>query len=191
MLKQSGYDLSGGRLIETATGKSFSFEILAQSRSQEALLATYARSLEPLGIAARVRLVDSAQYQARLNAFDYDMIQTTWPSSLSPGNEQLFRWSAKTANSPGSYNFSGVTNAAADAMIGAMLAAESKEAFVSAVRALDRVLLSGDYVIPMFHVPALWLPHASRLKHPEKTPAFGWVAAFDCWWIDERASDQR
>ena len=185
MLKEAGYELRGGQLLQSATEKPFTFEILAQSRSQEALLSAYARSLEPLGIAARVRLVDSAQYQARLNTFDYDMIQTTWPSSLSPGNEQLFRWSAKTANSPGSYNFAGVANPAADAMIGAMLAAESKESFVSAVRALDRVLLSGDYVIPMFHVPALWLPHAARLKHPEKTPAFGWVPAFDCWWIEE------
>ena len=185
LLTKAGYVLKGGRLIEGATGQPFTFEILAQNRVQEAILLSYARGLEPLGIQARVRIVDSAQYQARLNTYDYDMIQTTWYSSLSPGNEQLFRWSAKTAATPGSYNFAGVANPAADAMIEAMLAAESKEAFVSAVRALDRVLLSGDYVIPMFHVPYQWMPHWAYLKHPEKTPVFGWAAAIDCWWTEK------
>ena len=183
LLKQAGYKLEQGQLVESATGKPLSFEILAQNRSQEALLLSFARGLEPLGITAVVRMVDSAQYQARLNDYDYDMIQTTWTSSLSPGNEQLFRWSKSTADTPGSYNFAGVKNPAADAMIDAMLAAENKESFVSAVRALDRVLLSGDYVIPMFHVPKQWVGHWTRLKHPAKTPVFGY--AVDTWWIEE------
>ncbi len=183
LLKQAGYKLVQGQLIDPATGKPLGFEILAQNRSQEALLLSFARGLEPLGITAVVRMVDSAQYQARLNAYDYDMIQTTWTSSLSPGNEQLFRWSKSTADTPGSYNFAGVKNPAADAMIEAMLAAENKESFVSAVRALDRVLLSGDYVIPMFHVPKQWVGHWTRLKHPAKTPVFGY--AVDTWWIEE------
>lgn len=185
LLTKAGYVLKDGRLIEGAKGQPFTFEILAQNRVQEAILLSFARGLEPLGIQARVRIVDSAQYQARLNTYDYDMIQTTWYASLSPGNEQLFRWSAKTAATPGSYNFAGVSNPAADAMIEAMLAAEGKEAFVSAVRALDRVLLSGDYVIPMFHVPYQWMPHWSYLKYPGKTPVFGWAAAIDCWWTEK------
>ncbi len=183
LLKQAGYKLEQGQLVESATGKPLSFEILAQNRSQEALLLSFARGLEPLGITAVVRMVDSAQYQARLNDYDYDMIQTTWTASLSPGNEQLFRWSEKTAATPGSFNFAGVKNPAADAMINAMLAAEDKETFVSAVRALDRVLLSGDYVIPMFHVPKQWVAHWTRLNHPAKTPVFGY--AVDTWWIEE------
>ena len=102
------------------------FEILANNSAQEALLLTYARSLEPLGITARVRVVDSAQYQERISSYDYDMIQNTWNASLSPGNEQLFRWSAATAKSKGSYNFAGVENPAADAMIHAMLKPRSQ-----------------------------------------------------------------
>ena len=183
LLTQAGYKLEQGRLIDSAAGKPLGFEILAQNRSQEALLLSFARGLEPLGIKAVVRMVDSTQYQARLNDYDYDMIQTTWTSSLSPGNEQLFRWSKSTTDTPGSYNFAGVKNPAADAMIDAMLAAGDKEAFVSAVRALDRVLLSGDYVIPMFHVPKQWVGHWTRLKHPAKTPVFGY--AVDTWWIEE------
>lgn len=183
-LKAAGYVLQSGRMVHGQTGAPLTFEILATDSSQEKLLLTYARGLEPLGIAARVRVVDSAQYQERISSFDYDMIQNTWNASLSPGNEQLFRWSAATAKSKGSYNFAGVENPAVDAMIQAMLKATSKEDFVSAVRALDRVLLSGDYAIPLFHVPRQWVAHWARLKHPEKTPVFGY--ALDTWWIEDK-----
>ncbi|MEQ1717526.1 MAG: extracellular solute-binding protein [Hyphomicrobium sp.] len=182
-LKQAGYTLKDGLLIETTTGKPLTFEILAHNGVQQALLLSFTRNLEPLGIKASIRVVDSAQYQARLTSYDYDMIQTTWVSSLSPGNEQLFRWSSKSAGVPGTYNFAGVESPAADAMIEAMLAADTKEDFISAVRALDRVLLSGDYVIPLFHTPRQWVPHWTRLKHPDKTPVFGY--ALDTWWIED------
>jgi peptide/nickel transport system substrate-binding protein len=184
LLTEAGLVLKDNRLINPKTGEPLAFEILANSNAQEALLLSYARSLAPLGIPVRVRVVDSAQYQERLSSFDYDMIQNTWPSSLSPGNEQLFRWSEKTADSKGSYNFAGVRNPAADAMIDAMLAADTETDFVSSVRALDRVLLSGDYVVPLFYTPRQWVPYWARLKHPEKTPLFGY--AVDTWWVDSK-----
>ena len=184
LLTDAGMVLKGERLVDGKTGQPLTFEILANSNAQEALLLSYARSLAPLGIVARVRVVDSAQYQERLSTFDYDMIQNTWPSSLSPGNEQLFRWSAKTANAQGSFNFAGVKNPAADAMIDAMLAADTEENFISSVRALDRVLLSGDYVVPLFYTPRQWVAYWARLKHPEKTPLFGY--AVDTWWIEKQ-----
>lgn len=186
LLQKAGYAVRGGRLIETATGAPLTFEILAHNNTPLALLNTFARGLEPLGIAVRVRLVDSAQYQARLMTYDFDMIYTMWPSSLSPGNEQLFRWSSKNAGNPGSFNYAGVKSPAADAMVEAMLAAETQDDFVSAVRALDRVLISGDYVIPLFHAPRQWIAHWARVKHPAKTPVSGWALAIDCWWIDEQ-----
>ncbi|MFN0218308.1 MAG: extracellular solute-binding protein [Hyphomicrobium sp.] len=182
LLRTAGYELKSGRLVNTATGAQLTFEILANNSSQEALLLSFARNLEPLGIAVRVRIVDSAQYQERLAAFDYDMIQNTWASSLSPGNEQLFRWSASTRDAKGSYNFAGVANPAVDAMIAAMLAAKTEIEFVSAVRALDRVLLSGDYVVPLFYPPKQWVAHWVRLKYPDKTPLFGY--AVDTWWTE-------
>jgi peptide/nickel transport system substrate-binding protein len=182
LLTDAGMVLKGGRLVNGKTGRPLAFEILANSNAQEALLLSYARSLEPLGISVRIRVVDSAQYQERLSTFDYDMIQNTWPASLSPGNEQLFRWSAKTANAQGSFNFAGVKNPAADAMIDAMLAADTEPKFISAVRALDRVLLSGDYVVPLFYTPNQWVAYWARLRHPDKTPLFGY--AVDTWWSE-------
>lgn len=179
MLEAAGYRLEGERLVDTS-GHQLTFEILASNTGQERLLGAFRGDLARLGIRARIRVVDSAQYQARLKDYDFDMIQFTWPSSLSPGNEQLFRWSSRVADDPGSYNYAGVKNPAADAMIAAMLAAQENEDFISAVRALDRVLLSGHYVIPLFHPPAQWVASWERLAHPGRMPLFGFN--LDTWW---------
>jgi peptide/nickel transport system substrate-binding protein len=180
LLTAAGYELKSGRLVSKETGQQLTFEILSASTGQEALLLSFARDVERLGIKVKLRVVDSAQYQARLIDYDYDMIQNSWNSSLSPGNEQLFRWSAEAAKTPGTYNFAGVENPAADAMIQALLEAKGEEDFVSSVRALDRVLLSGDYVIPLFYTPKQWVAYWTRLKFPKKTPLFGYN--IDTWW---------
>jgi peptide/nickel transport system substrate-binding protein len=181
LLQEAGYELRGGKLVSAGTGRQLEFEILASSTSQEGLLLSFARDVERLGIKVKLRVVDGAQYQQRLTSYDYDMIQNTWTSSLSPGNEQLFRWSTQSAKVQGTYNFAGVENPAADAMIQAMLAAKTEDEFVSAVRALDRVLLSGDYVIPLFFIPKQWVAYWTRLQHPETTPLFGYNV--DSWWM--------
>ncbi|WP_072377907.1 extracellular solute-binding protein [Hyphomicrobium sp. NDB2Meth4] len=184
LLQEAGYELKRGRLVQKDTGRPLEFEILAVSTAQSALLLSFGRDVERLGISVDVRVVDSSQYQQRLTNYDYDMIQNTWSSSLSPGNEQLFRWSAQSTKVPGTYNFAGVESAAVDAMIEAMLAAKSEQDFVSAVRALDRTLLSGDYVIPLFYIPKQWVAFWTRLHHPEKTPLFGYNV--DSWWATDK-----
>ncbi|MTD93228.1 ABC transporter substrate-binding protein [Hyphomicrobium sp. xq] len=181
LLQEAGYELRGGKLVNAENGRQLEFEILASSTSQEGLLLSFARDVERLGIKVKLRVVDGAQYQQRLTSYDYDMIQNAWTSSLSPGNEQLFRWSTQSAKVQGTYNFAGVENPAADAMIQAMLAAKTEDDFVSAVRALDRVLLSGDYVIPLFFIPKQWVAYWTRLQHPETTPLFGYNV--DSWWM--------
>jgi len=143
-------------------------------------MLSYASTLERLGIAVQIRSVDAAQYWARLKRFDFDMIAWTWGASLSPGNEQINRWSSKAADAEGSLNYAGVKNAAADAMIDALLAARSAEDFTSAVRAFDRVLLSGEYVIPLYHLPKVWIAHWSDLRHPQSLPLGGFE--LDPWW---------
>lgn len=181
LLEQAGYQLKDGKLVNVATGEPFQFEILAATRAQERLLLTYAAAMKQVGIDARIRQVDSAQYQRRKQTYDFDMIQYYWPVSLSPGNEQSFRWGSEAAVTEGSFNYAGVKSNAVDAMIEAVLKAEDSDSFVSAVRALDRVLLSGDYVIPLFHLPRQWVAHWRELKRPEVTPLYGYQ--IDSWWI--------
>jgi peptide/nickel transport system substrate-binding protein len=180
LLADAGYRLEGGRL--TRGGVPLRIEFLAQTRGEERLLLSYARTLERLGIDLRIRQVDSAQFELRRKTFDFDMLQWTWLASLSPGNEQVNRWSSRTADSEGSQNLVGVRNPAADATIAALLSAEAEPDFAAGVRALDRVLMSGDYVIPMFFLPKAWVAHWTHLKHPAVAPLAGFD--LDTWWTD-------
>jgi peptide/nickel transport system substrate-binding protein len=182
LLKRAGYVLKEGKLVNAKTGEPFSFEIMAATSGQERLLLSYTRTLKKAGISARIRLVDSAQYQRRRQDYDFDMIQNFWYASLSPGNEQNFRWNSRLAGEPGSFNYPGVKNPAVDTMISALLAAENRPNFVSAVRALDRVLLSGHYVIPLFHLPRQWVARWGMLRYPDTTSLYGYRV--DSWWID-------
>lgn len=189
LFKEAGYTLKGGRLVNEETGKPFSIEILAASRPQERLLLTYARALKQLGITVRIRQVDSAQYQRRKQTFDFDMIQYYWPVSLSPGNEQLFRWGSEAAVTDGSFNYPGIESEAVDAMIAALLRAKGNVDFVSSVRALDRVLLSGRYVLPLFHLPKQWVAYWRTLHRPEQVPIFGYI--LDTWWAEPETGGAR
>ncbi len=182
LLAEAGYVLQGETLRHTTTREPLSFEFLARSRAQERLLLTYAKTLKQIGITVQVRQVDDAQYWQRLRNYEFDMIQWNWPSSLSPGNEQNNRWSAIAADQPGSQNFAAVKSPAADAAIAALLSAKGREEFTSAARALDRVIMSGDYVIPLFHLPKQWVAHWRHLKSPDRPSLFG--AEPDTWWTD-------
>ena len=184
LLVKAGYKLEGGVMRNAKTGAPLTFEIMAGSPGQDRIFLNFKNNLSRLGIAVTIRVVDSAQYQARLKDYDFDMMQFTWPASLSPGNEQLFRWSSGVANQPGSFNYPGVANPAVDAMINAMLKATTVEEFVPAVRALDRVLLSGHYVIPLFHIPKLWVAHWARMKYPATPSVSGYF--IDNWWIEPK-----
>jgi len=176
----AGYALKGTRLVHTASGRPFAFEILTTTRDQERLALAFARSLKQAGIDARVRSVDATQFERRRIMFDFDMMQYRWEQSLSPGNEQLFYWGSAAASEEGSRNYMGVKSKAVDAMIAAMLAAESRADFVSATRALDRVLLSGFYVVPLYFPPRQWIARWTRIKHPAKTSLFGYLP--ETWW---------
>jgi peptide/nickel transport system substrate-binding protein len=189
LLQQAGYELKDDVMVNNATGEALAFEMLALTRDQERLYINYQRALERLGVKTSIRQVDAAQYQARVNSYDYDMIQTSWPVSLSPGNEQLVRWSASVADQNGSLNYAGVKNPAADAMIAAMLEANEREDFVAAVRALDRVLISGAYVVPLFHLPEQWVAHWRHLQHPETTSLNGYL--IDTWWSAPEKGSER
>ncbi|HET7714481.1 MAG TPA: extracellular solute-binding protein [Bauldia sp.] len=173
-LQAAGYELNDqNTLISKATGQPLAFEILVTTKEDERLALAYQRTLDRIGIKATIRSVDAAQFQQRRQTFDFDMTRNTWAASLSPGNEQNFRWSQAAADTEGSFNFPGAKEPAIDAMIQAMLAAPSREDFVAAVRALDRVLISGYYVVPLFYLPEIWIARWNTVEHPETTALTG------------------
>jgi peptide/nickel transport system substrate-binding protein len=179
LLAEAGYILKEGALAD-ARGARIAFEILVKNRQEERLALAYAQSLSRIGVAATVRINDEVQYQRRRTKFDFDMMMGSWVATPSPGGEQRTRWGAASADMDGAYNICGAASPAIDAMIAALLAAETREDFVAAVRALDRVLISGFYIVPLFYAPDQWIAYSARLGHPEKTPLFG--VATDAWW---------
>jgi peptide/nickel transport system substrate-binding protein len=186
ILKDAGFELEGGRLVRR--GEALSFEIMVKDRNQERLALDYADSLARIGVAAEVRLVDEVQYQRRRQKFDFDMMIGSWLASASPGNEQRSRWGSASAGQEASFNLAGVKSPAVDAMINTLLAAKSHDDFVAAVRAYDRVLLSGFYVVPLFHSSDQWIAFSSKLAHPRDLPRYGPAsggATLDTWWRKE------
>ncbi len=166
LLQQAGWSIRDGKLQKDGT--PLTFEITVGDKSTERMALVYADGVKLLGIDVGVRMTDDAQFQRRRQNYDFDMLQFVWQSSLSPGNEQNFRWSSQAADLPGSFNLAGVKSPAVDAMIRALLAADNQEDFVAAVRALDRLLISGQYAIPLFHAPKMWIARWNRTTRPDK-----------------------
>ncbi len=180
LFSSAGYELKGTDLIERKTGKIFGFELLATTRDQERLALAFSRNLKRAGIDARVRLIDATQYERRRITFDFDMMEYRWEQSLSPGNEQSFYYGAAAADQDGTRNYMGVKSPAVDAMIAALLNARERDDFTTAVRALDRVLLSGFYVIPLYYLPQQWVARWNKIKHPAQTSLYGYLP--ETWW---------
>ena len=183
LFKQAGYELKGTELVHRASGKPFGFEILTTTRDQERLALAFVRNLKRAGIHAQVRNIDATQFERRRIAFDFDMMEYRWEQSLSPGNEQTFYWGAAAADQQGSRNYMGVKSPAVDAMIAEMLSAKTRENFVAATRALDRLLLSGFYVVPLYFPPKQWVARWKRIEHPSRTSLFGYLP--ETWWLGE------
>jgi peptide/nickel transport system substrate-binding protein len=180
LLSQAGYDLEGTVLRQRSTKAPLSFEILVTTRDQERIALAFTNDLKRAGIDASVRSVDAVQFVQRRLAFDFDMIPNRWDQSLSPGNEQSFYWGSEAADQQGTRNYMGAKDPAIDAMIAAMLEAREHPAFVSAVRSLDRAVMSGFYVIPLFNIGEQWIARWNRIEHPSTTALTGYLP--ETWW---------
>ncbi|MFC5755385.1 extracellular solute-binding protein [Rhizobium sp. GCM10022189] len=179
LLKQAGYTIQGGKMAD-ASGKQLAFEIMTQNPDQEKLAVAYQRSLQTIGVAASIRTVDDSQYQSRTNSFDYDMIMKAYTSSLSPGNEQLGRWSSAARTREGTDSFAGANDPNIDTLIDHLLRARSTEDFTASVRSYDRLLLSNHYVLPLYHIDQQWVARNKRIGRPDKMPLYGYQ--LQTWW---------
>ncbi|PIO97870.1 extracellular solute-binding protein [Pleomorphomonas carboxyditropha] len=182
LFAEAGWTIQGGKM-RNARGEPFRIEYLTFSQLDERYIAPYAKSLGRIGIDFDYRLVDDAQYQNRLRSFDFDMTVDVWGESLSPGNEQREYWGSKAADRPGSRNSAGIKDAAIDALIDKVVYAGDRAALVTATRALDRALLAGNYLIPLFYSKDSFYAYWNRFGHPEALPKYS-VGFPDVWWYD-------
>ena len=179
LLEEAGWKVDG-RLRKNAAGTSLSFELLVASTEDETLAELWSEALGRLGVEVRVRRVDNAQYAARRRDYDYDMTVNRWFLSLSPGVEQRHYFGAHGRENPGTRNYMGVDDPAVEAMISALLSAENQADFQTAVRALDRVLSAGIYVIPFGYLPTDRIAWQKGYAKPERDSLYGWRP--DVWW---------
>jgi len=182
LLEESGWELIDGKLINKQTGIKFEFEILLVSPAFERIVLPFKDNLEKLGINTKVRTIDSAQYQNRLDNFDFDMIVSTFSQSLSPGNEQKNFWGSDAATTNGSRNFIGIKDWVVDSLIDKVISSKSRNDLISATRALDRVLLWGHYIIPQWHISAYRTLYWDIFDKPKIRPKYS--LGTNTWWID-------
>lgn len=187
-MANAGWTVQDG-VLKNDAGAPFTFEILLKQGASEnqAIIDMYVQSLARIGITPTVTTADSAQFKERTDSYDFDMTYYRRGLSLSPGNEQYNYYGSDTADVPGGRNLMGVKSPAVDALIETLLTSESQSDFVAAVKALDRVLTSGRYVIPIYQWNISRLAHSKNLHYPSQMPIFGdwpgWQP--DVWWYAE------
>ena len=184
LLKEAGYEIKGGKLVNAKTGEPLKVEFLLVSPLFERIVQPSIANLQRLGIQASLRMVDSAQYTRRLNGFDYDIIVGNFAQSNSPGNEQRDFWGSEAAGREGSQNLIGVKDKAIDKLVDHVIFAKDRAELVAATNALDRVLLWNDFVVPQWYAPKVRIAYWNRYGQPSTLPAL--TPGFtQVWWFDK------
>lgn len=181
-LKAAGYKLTDGKLLGP-DGKPLTFEIMLKGQENQGIAIAWQQTLKAIGVDATIRSVDASQFLQRQINYDFDTMVFNYTASLSPGVEQMSRWGSAAADKPGTFNYAGVKNPAVDGLIQTMLNTRDRAEFVDTVRAYDRVLMTGAYVVPLYYRPDQWVGHWSRIKRPEKTPLIGFQLM--TWWHEQ------
>ena len=185
LLKDAGWSFKGEQLVNDKTGAPFAFEILNDDPAMERVELPFLQNLKRLGIKATIRTVDVSQYEQRMIGFDYDMTVVVIPQSLSPGNEQREFFGSAAADQPGSQNLLGIKSKVVDELIEQLIVSPTRADLVAHVRALDRVLLYGYYLIPQYHLGATWVAYWNKFHHPQVAPKY--ALGLETWWVDQGA----
>ena len=183
LLAAAGWKRDGGRLVD-ASGKPFELEFLESDASLGRVVGPYVKNLEALGIRAQERIVDPSQFEKRLADFDFDVVSRRWSMSPTPDETVRQFWHSSSAARSGSHNLAGIADPCIDALIEAMLAAETREALTHAAHALDRVLRAGRWWVPHWYKPSHWIAAWDVFGRPETKPRYD-RAIESSWWIDE------
>lgn len=188
LLGQAGWVQKDGKLVSTKTGEPFRIELLLNGGALQRVAVRWRETLLKLGIDLTIRPVDSSQYVNRTRSFDFDMIYGGWPQSLSPGNEQVSFFGSESAAREGSQNWLGIQNPAIDAIIKRILFATDRAELVAATRALDRVLLANDYVVPGWTTSVTRMARWDRFSHPAELPKYSTGFPTIWWWDAAKAA---
>jgi len=186
LLQDAGWVIRDGAMVRASDGTPLAFEILLVFPSNERIALNFARNLERLGVKATVRTVDTAQFEFRRQTYDFDMIIHTWRITLSPGNEQTSYWGSEAADRDGTRNYIGIKSAAVDGLIAEVTGSRDRAELVTAMRALDRVLLAGHYVVPLYHAGVDRVAYWDKFVRPEAIPTYGFV--LESWWAKDAAN---
>ncbi len=187
ILTDAGWVVKGRKRVNEKTGKPLTFEVLLVSPLFERIVLPFAKNLEKLGIKISVRTVDPSQYRRRLDTSDFDVIVSGWGQSLSPGNEQRSQWGSAAADIEGGRNFIGIKDPVIDELIEKVIAAANRKSLVTSVRALDRVLQWGHWVIPHWHAKYDRIAYWGKFGRPAVTPLQG--NQFMAWWVDPKKEE--
>ncbi|HRY05898.1 MAG TPA: extracellular solute-binding protein [Hyphomicrobiaceae bacterium] len=187
LMGEAGWTIKNGRLTN-AKGEVMSAEFLLVQPDFERIVLPYIEDLKKIGIAATARIVDTSQYKRRLDSFDFDVVVGSFAQSHSPGNEQRDFWGSESAKHDGSRNLAGISNPAIDKLIDAIILAKDRADLVAATRALDRVLLWNNYVVPQWYYPFDRLASWDRFGRPEKLPSQSPGTTMS-WWFDANKDD--
>jgi microcin C transport system substrate-binding protein len=186
LFREAGYTFRDGKMID-ANGEQFSIEILGSGPTDERVGIPTVQNFGRLGINTDIRIVDTAQYQNRINNYDFEMTMLSTQQSLSPGNEQREYWTSAAAQQPGARNYSGISDPVIDELVERIIQAHDRDELVALTHALDRILKWGFYAIPMWHNPDIWYAWWTKLKFPPTQPAYSGIDLFSLW-IDENES---
>ncbi len=186
LLQEAGWRYRDGEL-RNDKGELFNFEIILVQKGFERIVAPFARNLSKLGIEVKYRTVDTALYQRRTDTYDFDMVVSGFGQSQSPGNELMGMFHSSSAHKEGTNNLIGIDDPVVDALVEKVIYAEDRQALVTAVHALDRVLLYGEYLIPQWYIGSHRVAFWDRFGFPETVPLYynpvTWMLS--TWWVEE------
>ena len=181
ILDDAGWKIGKDGIRANASGQKLTFEIIDSNPMFERWVLPFVANLKKLGVAANFRVLDPAQYQNRMTDFDFDMTVIPIGQSNSPGNEQRDFWASEKADIKGGRNYIGIKDPVVDDLIEKIIRAKSRTELVALTHALDRILLSGYYVIPQWHTDKFNLAYANKLNRPKILNPLS-PSVTDTWW---------
>jgi microcin C transport system substrate-binding protein len=187
LMKEAGYELKGNQMVGK-DGKPVEIELMLNGPTIERIALPYSQWLAKIGIKLTIRTVDTSQFVERARKRDFDLIYTGWNESNSPGNEQLGFWGSEAADKPDSQNYGGIKDPAVDKIIKAIIYNKGRDDQVAAVRALDRVLMANQYVIPSYTYLPDRIAYWDRFGHPDGYGKFTIGFPTIWWWDADKAA---